>query len=50
MNKEIKITKSLDGFLKVYIPSIDVITWAKDIEDVKVAISEAIVINKILNG
>jgi hypothetical protein len=33
--------KSFDGFIKITIPEIEVVTWARDLEDAKVAIAEA---------
>jgi hypothetical protein len=36
------IEKSYDGFIKVTIPNLGVVTWAKDVEDAKVAIAEAV--------
>jgi ribulose-5-phosphate 4-epimerase/fuculose-1-phosphate aldolase len=36
------IERSPDGFIKVTIPNLGVVTWAKDVEDAKVAIAEAV--------
>lgn len=36
-----EIKKSFDGFIKITIPEIGVITWARDLEDAQVAITEA---------
>lgn len=33
--------KSFYGFIKITIPEIGVVTWAKDLDDTKVAIAEA---------
>jgi hypothetical protein len=34
--------ESIDGFIKVTIPSLGVVTWATDVEDAQRAISEAV--------
>ena len=34
--------KSFDGFIKITIPEIGVVTWARDLEDAQAAIAEAI--------
>jgi hypothetical protein len=39
--------ESMDGFIKITIPSLGIVTWASDIEDAKVAITEAIEAFKI---
>lgn len=41
------IEKSIDGAIKITIPNLGVITWASDIEDVKVAITEVVEAFKI---
>ena len=33
--------KSFDGFIKITIPEIGVVTWARDLEDAQIAIAEA---------
>ena len=33
--------KSFDGFIKITIPEIGVVTWARDLEDAQAAITEA---------
>ena len=33
--------KCFDGFIKITIPEIEVVTWARDLDDAKVAIAEA---------
>lgn len=37
-----EIKKCFDGFIKITIPEIGVITWARDLEDAEVAIEEAL--------
>lgn len=44
------IEKGVDGFIKITIPSLGIITWASDIEDSKVAISEAIESHRIISN
>ena len=39
--------EALDGFIKITIPSLGVVTWASDIEDAKLAITEAVEAFKI---
>ena len=34
--------KCFDGFIKITIPEIGVVTWARDLEDAQVAIAEAL--------
>lgn len=36
------IERGPDGFLKITIPNLGIVTWASDVEDAKVAISEAV--------
>lgn len=43
------IEKSPDGFIKITIPNLGVVTWAKDSDDAQVAIAEAIVLNDIIS-
>lgn len=44
------IEKSPDGFIKITIPNIGVVTWAKDFDDAKIAISEAVMLNDIISS
>ena len=37
-----EIAEGLDGFLKISIPSLGIVTYAKDLEDVNVAVNEAL--------
>ncbi len=39
--------KSFDGFIKITIPEIEVITWARDLEDAYVAITEAFEVHRL---
>ena len=39
--------KCFDGFIKITIPGIG-ITWARDLEDAKVAIAEALELNRLM--
>ena len=34
--------KCFDGFIKITIPEIGVVTWARDLEDAQAAIAEAL--------
>jgi hypothetical protein len=42
--------KCFDGFIKITIPEIEVVTYAKDLEDAKVAIAEALESYRILSS
>jgi hypothetical protein len=37
-----EITERLDGFLRISIPSLGIVTYASDLEDVNVAVSESL--------
>lgn len=39
--------KCFDGFIKITIPEIGVITWARDLEGAKVAIAEAFEVHRL---
>lgn len=41
-----EIKECIDGFLKITIPGIGV-TWARDLDDAKIAIAEAIEIHRM---
>lgn len=34
--------KCFDGFIKIIIPEIGIVTWARDLEDAQAAIAEAL--------
>lgn len=36
------IEKGIDGFVKITIPNLGIVTWASDFEDAQVAITEAV--------
>jgi hypothetical protein len=40
--------KCFDGFIKITIPEIGVITWARDLEDAQVAIEEALEAHRLM--
>ena len=42
--------KCFDGFIKITIPEIEVVTYAKDLEDAQVAIAEAIISYRIISS
>ena len=48
--KNTKIEKGVDGIIKITIPSLGIVTWASDIEDSKIAISEAIESHRIISN
>jgi hypothetical protein len=37
----------IDGFIKITIPELDIVTYASDLEDAQVAIAEAIELHRI---
>jgi ribulose-5-phosphate 4-epimerase/fuculose-1-phosphate aldolase len=42
------LEKAKDGYIKITIPNIGVVTWAENVEDAKIAITEAIEAFKIV--
>lgn len=42
--------KCFDGFIKITIPEIEVVTWVSDLEDAQVVITEAIESYRILSS
>ena len=44
------IERSPDGFIKVTIPNLGIVTWAKDADDAKVAIAEAVMCVEAYNS
>ena len=38
----------IDGFIKISIPELDIVTYASDLEDAQVAISEAMEAHRIM--
>ena len=42
--------KCIDGFIKITIPELDIVTWASDLEDAQVAIAEAIESHRIITN
>ena len=40
----------IDGFIKITIPDLDIVTYASDLEDAQVAISEAIELHRITSA
>ena len=41
------IVKCIDGFIKITIPELDMITYASDLEDIYVAIAEAFEVHRL---
>ena len=39
--------KCFDGFIKITIPEIGVVTWAKDLEDAQIVIAEAFEVHRL---
>lgn len=42
--------KCIDGFVKITIPELDIVTYASDLEDAQVAIAEAIELHRIISS
>ncbi len=42
--------KCIDGFIKISIPELDIVTYASDLEDAQVAIAEAIELHRIISN
>lgn len=41
------IEKCIDGFIKISIPELDIVTYASDLEDAYVAIAEAFEVHRL---
>jgi hypothetical protein len=41
------IEKCIDGFIKITIPELDIVTYASDLEDAYVAITEAFEVHRL---
>jgi hypothetical protein len=39
--------KCIDGFIKITIPELDIVTYASDLEDAQVAIAEAFEVHRL---
>lgn len=46
---KVKIKEGLDGFLNIKIKELGIVTVAKDLDDAKIAIEEAIIVYKLNN-
>ena len=42
--------KCIDGFVKITIPELDIVTYASDLEDAQLAIAEAIEAHRIISS
>ena len=42
--------KCIDGFIKITIPELDIVTYASDLEDAQLAITEAIESHRIISN